>query len=199
MNKRITIFILVLASFLLLFFVYKNFYSLSPAERDIQEEIKYENKVAKSKVLENITHLREVIESKELGTGEDLSIFELGVAQDKRAIPVLSEIIIEYITPVTPPEHRYEWSMDGSDEVRIDAANALREIGDIKALPALKQAILEDKNPKVREAALIAYEDINKNNKKTRSEIVNILKTVSKSEEQEISTWAKERIKEYEK
>jgi HEAT repeat protein len=173
---------------------YKMYYSIPPAQKHLMNEIKRDKKIAKDNVLDNIKHLREAIDTKELGKAEDLTVGELGTAKDKRGVPILCEILTQYTEPVQKPEDRgADGTMDGADYMRMDAADALGEIGDKSAIPALIKASIEDKNERVREHAIGVYSSLKG---VTRKDVLNVLNEASKSSNEEIKQWAEKSIDE---
>ncbi len=72
---------------------------------------------------------------------------ELGFARDKRAIPILTKVLLEYTTtqvrnPLVTPA-----------EIRVDAARSLGMIGDESAIPALKNVCENDGDRGMRGSA----------------------------------------------
>jgi HEAT repeat protein len=196
MKKIILILILILI-ILGGYFWYTKYYIKYEGARSFQREMKLDTKIAKENVLDNIKFLRESIDTKELGTGEDLSIGELGMAKDKRAVPILCEILTQYTEPVQKPEDRgADGTMDGADYMRMDAAQALGDIGDKSAIPALIKASIEDKNKEVRESALGSYASLKG---VSRQDVLNVLNEASKSLNEEIKQWAEKSIDEMNK
>jgi hypothetical protein len=191
MKKIILILILVLM-ILGGYVWYKMYYSIPPAQKHLMNEIKRDTKIAKDNVLANIKSLRESIDTKELGTGEDLSISELAMARDKRAIPILCEVLTKYTEPVEKPEDRSsDGTMDGADHFRIEATQALVEIGDKSAFPALAKAVVSDKNKEVRKAALGAMTSIKGIDKK---ELLTVLNQCLNDPDEEVRKWAQDSI-----
>jgi HEAT repeat protein len=185
-----TILILILILIILGGYVwYKMYYSISPAQRHLMNEIKRDKKIAKDNVLANIKSLRESIDTKELGTGEDLSISELAMAKDKRAVPILCEILTQYTEPVEKPEDRASGgTMDGADHVRMEASDALCNIGDKSAMPALIKAAFEDKHKEVRKSAFFAIRCIE------QKESLNILKKGLNDPDEDVRKFVKQVI-----
>jgi hypothetical protein len=188
MKKIILILILVLI-ILGGYVWYKMYYSISPAQKHLMNEIKRDKKIAKDNVLDNIKHLREAIDTKELGKAEDLTVGELGTAKDKRGVPILCEILTQYTEPVQKPEDRgADGTMDGADYMRMDAADSLGQIDDISAIPSLEKAAFEDKNKEVRKSAFFAIRCIE------QKESLNILKKGLNDPDEDVRKFVKQVI-----
>jgi HEAT repeat protein len=190
--KKIILILILLLLILGGYLWYKMYYSISPSQKGLLREIRIDREIAKDNVLANLKSLRESIDTKELGTGDDPVISELAMAKDKRAVPILCEVLTKYTEPVQKPEDRgNEGTMDGADHFRMQAADALGDIGDKSAIPALIKASIEDKNKEVRESALGSYASLKG---VTRKDVLNVLSEASKSSNEEIKQWAEKSI-----
>ncbi|MFC1546156.1 HEAT repeat domain-containing protein [bacterium] len=158
MNKKLLgiIMLIIVIGLGLGYFKFYGDFKKDPVYKEQKEIMKQ----AKANVLENIAILRELIDTKQLEVELNSPIPDLGYSKDKRAVPILCEVLLNYTEPVTPEEYRYEWSMDGADHARMEAAQALLYIRDLSSTSALKQAALNDKIPEVRKSALFSLKSI---------------------------------------
>ncbi|MFC1512656.1 HEAT repeat domain-containing protein, partial [bacterium] len=142
-------------------------------------------KEAKDNVLQNIEHITEMFNIKQLGTEEDLAFMALATAGDERAVPILSKILLEYTEPVG---ERDPISLPAEVQARKDAAQYLGEIGDDSVIPALKQAALKDKNAEVRKSALFSLKSI------AQQDSLETLKQALNDPDEKVRSTAKELI-----
>ncbi|MBA3065776.1 HEAT repeat domain-containing protein [bacterium] len=102
-------------------------------------------------VEKNIEKLKENFDKKVLGNEEVYEFKELALARDKRAVPILTKILLEYDL-----KNEGEPNKLPSAEMRKLAANALGTIGDESSIPLLEKAYEKEEDKTVKGNILYA-------------------------------------------